>query len=133
MTRVRIGSWKYRVPVIFRATPLWYFDRRFSDALLPLINELMGTDGIRFCPDWFWLQFQENVRAKIVPDILFFFFFSPPFQLLVIGSYGRIMKFSHKWHTNTKKCNEKKKLQFLDFIKFNLHLYHFKLKLIKNL
>ena len=74
MTRVRIGSWKYRVPVIFRATPLWYFDRRFSDALLPLINELMGTDGIRFCPDWFWLQFQENVRAKIVPDILFFFF-----------------------------------------------------------
>ena len=34
----------------------------------------MGTDGIRFCPDWFWLQFQENVRAKIFPDILFFFF-----------------------------------------------------------
>lgn len=135
MTRARIGSWKYRVPVIFRATPLWYFDRRFSDALLPLINELMGTDGIRFCPDWFWLQFQENVRAKIVPNILFF---SPPrFQLFVIGRMDVLWNFltNDERICKGKKCDEwkwrvKKRSYIFDFIKFHLHLHYFKLKYI---
>lgn len=84
----------------------------------------MGTDGIRFCPDWFWLQFQENVRAKIVPNILFFF---PPldfnYSLLEGWTYYEIFsQMTNEYVKGKSVMSEngewKKKLHFLILLNF---------------
>lgn len=81
----------------FGPTPLRYFDRRFSDALSPLINELMGIRD-PFLSGLVLIaaprkSLSENARGKIVPNNLFF---SLSISIIRYWKDGHIIKFSHK-------------------------------------